>query len=225
MKTIVRLAKICEILRTLYQDETLNNKDDPTDEYFFLILSSKTSYKLYEQLYEELYSYVRRDWNNIITLKEEEIERVIRRGGLSKLKAHWIKEAANKMKRDFGKVTLEPLRTWGDNMVERYLLGLPGVGVKIAKAIMMYSLGRKVLPVDTHTYKIAVNMGLIENKWNLRNEKGIVHQILESIVPPDCRRVFHVGSVVIGRTFCRSKNPLCESCPLKDLCLKYKSKL
>jgi len=224
LKTAARLARVCEILRALYQDEMLNNKENPTDEYFFLILSSKTSYKLYEQLYEELYNYVQRDWNNIITLGEGEIERIIRRGGLSRLKAHWIKEASNKMKSDFGKVTLEPLRTWDDHMAEKYLLGLPGAGVKIAKAIMMYSLGRKVLPVDTHTYKIAVNIGLIEDKWDLRNERGVVHQILESIVPPDCRRVFHVGSVVIGRTFCRPGNPLCESCPLKNMCLKRESR-
>lgn len=213
-------SEIFEVLNRLYSNETLNNKTDPTDEYFFIVLSTKTSYKTYEKTFEDLKRAVNGDWNNILLIDEFKIRDLIRPCGLYQLKAKWIKKAAKIMWEDFGAVTLEPLKNWSDEDAEKYLLRLPGIGFKSAKAIMMYSLGKQVLPVDTHTYRLAFRLGLISLTLNLRNKNEIktAHNVLEAVIPPNYRRAFHVGAVILGRTVCTPKSPNHDACPLKIYC-------
>ncbi|MEM0503377.1 MAG: hypothetical protein QXT58_01580 [Archaeoglobaceae archaeon] len=213
-------SEVFEILNELYSHENLNNKSDPTDEYFFIVLSTKTSHKIYEKTFENLKKAVANDWNNVLIMSEIEIREIIRPCGLYQLKSKWIKKAAEMMREDFGLVTLEPLKTLSDEDAENYLLSLPGIGVKSAKAIMMYSLGKQVLPVDTHTYRLAARLGLITPTLVLRNEKEIekAHSILEPLIPPIYRKAFHVGAVILGRTVCTPRNPRHDACPLKTYC-------
>jgi endonuclease III len=46
-----------------------------------------------------------------------------------------------------------------DDEAMDYLLSLPGVGVKTAKCVLMYSLGRAVLPIDIHVLRVAKRLG------------------------------------------------------------------
>ena len=211
--------RVCERLARLYGAENLNNKADPTDEYFFLVLSTKTSHRCYEEGYEALKRAVG-EWNNLLEVPESRLKEILAPCGLAELKAKWIKRAALIMARRFGEVTLEPLRDWPDEEAEAFLRSLPGVGPKVAKAIMMYSLGKDVLPVDTHTYRLAFRLGLTEEVANLRNEKGKLHIALEAAIPKGCRRAFHVGAIVLGRKYCRPRQPICAECPLNDICPK-----
>lgn len=212
-----KILEICEILKREFGDQTLGNKLDPTDEYFFLVLSTKTSHKNFETVFDNLKKVIG-EWDNILDLDTAKIEELIKPCGLYKIKARWIKKAAEKTKSDFGKVTLSPLKKMKKEEVEKYLLSLPGIGVKVAKALMMYSLNYDVLPVDTHTYRIAYRTGVISEKVYLRNERGKTHKLLEERMPKGYRRFFHVGAVILGRSVCLPRNPICEKCPLKNLC-------
>ncbi len=211
------ILEICEILKKDFGYQTLGNKLDPTDEYFFLVLSTKTSHKNFETVFDNLKKVIG-EWDNILDLDITKLEELIKSCGLYKIKARWIKKAAEKMKSDFGKVTLSPLKKMKGEDVEKYLLSLPGVGVKVAKALMMYSLNYDVLPVDTHTYRVAYRTGVISEKVYLRNERGKTHKLLEKRIPQGYRRFFHVGAVILGRSVCLPRNPICEKCPLKNLC-------
>lgn len=210
---------LCERLALLYGAENLGNKEDPTDELFFLLLSTKTSHRSYLGCYEAI---KRRfpSWEGLLSVDPEDLEEALRPCGLYKYKARLILRVARVLKEVFGKVSLDPLKEWSTEEAERFLLGLPGVGPKVAKGVLMYSLGRPVLPVDTHTHRLAYRLGLIDKPRNMRDERGKLHAELESLVPQDCRKVFHVGAVVIGRSHCLPKNPRCSSCPLNDICPK-----
>jgi endonuclease-3 len=217
-----KVLEICEILKENFGDQNLGNKSDPTDEYFFLVLSTKTSHKNFEAVFDNLKKTLAK-WDNILNVDVSEIEKIIKPCGLYKIKARWIKKAAEKMKSDFGEVTLSPLKKIKKSEVEEYLMSLPGVGIKVAKALMMYSLDYDVLPVDTHTYRVAYRTGIISEKVYLRNERGNLHERLESIIPVGYRRNFHIGAVIVGRNFCFPQNPKCEKCPLKEVCNFKKS--
>ncbi|MGC8651511.1 MAG: endonuclease III domain-containing protein [Minisyncoccia bacterium] len=219
-----RIIEICDILKSTFGVPNLGNKPDPTDEYFFLVLSTKTSYKSFENVFCDLKRAVVR-WENLETIDSEVIENVIKPCGLYKIKTLWMKKAAEKMRRDFGSVTLSPLKTMKKQEVEKYLLSLPGVGIKISKALMMYSLDYDVLPVDTHTYRVAYRLGIIKKEIYLRNERGELHKTLEKMIPEGYRKIFHVGAVSLGRQICLPKRPICEKCPLKLLCDFNKKKI
>ena len=52
-----------------------------------------------------------------------------------------------------------------DEDAEAYLVSLPGVGIKTAKCVLMYSLRRAVLPVDTHVARVSRRLGLLAVKF------------------------------------------------------------
>src|SRR3990172_6550577 len=57
--------------------------------------------------------------------------------------------------------------TWVDllsslpNEVEDFLVSLPGVGLKSAKCVTMYSLGRRSFPVDTHVRRVLTRLCMV----------------------------------------------------------------
>ncbi|MDP1593275.1 MAG: hypothetical protein Q8L80_03420 [Gallionella sp.] len=68
----------------------------------------------------------------------------------------------------FGEPNLELLRSMSDQEAEDFLLALPGVGKKIARCVLMYSLGQQVFPVDTHCWRIARRLGWVRPITTLR---------------------------------------------------------
>jgi len=97
---------------------------------------------------------------------------------------------------------------------EAYLTSLPGVGIKTAKCVLMYSLGREVLPVDTHVLRVATRLDLV----NPDTTRSQAHRLLEAEIPPKDRYAFHVNALAHGRAVCKAREPDCPSCPLKAEC-------
>lgn len=75
------------------------------------------------------------------------------------------------------------------------------------------SSGRKVLPVDTHTARIAARLGLSSSGSN-----AAVDSKLSRVVSLALRFNFHVNAVVHGRAVCRAVTPMCDECLLSRLC-------
>ncbi len=91
---------------------------------------------------------------------------------------------------------------------------LKGVGPKTAGCVLLFSLSRPAMPVDTHVYRVAKRLGLIDTKASV--EKA--HEILESLVPPEDVYEFHILMVEHGRRTCRAQRPRCSVCVLRGVC-------
>jgi endonuclease-3 len=70
------------------------------------------------------------------------------------------------------------------------------------------------MPVDTHVYRVAKRLGLIDAKASV--EKA--HEILESLVPPRNVYEFHILMVEHGRRTCKAQRPRCSVCVLRGIC-------
>ena len=200
------------MLKAHYGSPGLNNKDDPVDELFFIVLSQMTTSPSYERVFDRLKAWSD-GWERLLTTPVGELKRVISDAGLSNQKAPKLLAIARRLREDFGSVTLAPLGERDDEAVEAYLTGLPGVGVKSAKCVMMYALGRCVLPVDTHVARVARRLGL-----STATAPARLHEELEEVVPPNLRYDFHVNAVAHGRAVCQAKVPRCGACVLAALC-------
>ncbi|MGH9895345.1 MAG: endonuclease III domain-containing protein [bacterium] len=183
------------------------------DEVVFIILSQMTTHHSCNRVFERLKHAVPR-WDNVLDMSVSELERLIHDAGLSNQKAPRISGILEKINVDFGSVTLEPLGRMSDATAERYLLGLPGVGVKSARCVLMYSLGRAVLPADTHVWRVARRLGLVADTVTYPR----LHDVLHRIVRPADRYRFHVNAIPLGRKVCIAKRPRCSTCPLMWLC-------
>lgn len=207
-----KVALVHELLNRVYRTPDLGNRTDPVEELVFIALSRQTHHTNTARSWREIESH-----GGILSLhrmRVEKLERLLRPGGLSRQKARWIKAALRSINKRFGVLSLEAIRAWDDDSVEGFLCSLPGVSVKSAKCIMMYSMGRKVFPVDTHVRRLATRVGLVPGGLS---EKRI-HSELEALVRPDHRFALHVNAICHGRTVCTVRAPHCTTCVLRHQC-------
>lgn len=208
--------RVTVLLHSLYGSPHHNNKIDPLDELLFIVLSQMTTYPSFERVYTRL-KQAAPTWDAVRTMSIERLKTLIKDAGLSNQKAPRIKAILDRIYADFGALTLEPLCAMSTAGAEAYLRALPGVQTKTAKCVLMFSLRRRVLPVDTHVLRIARRMGFVQQKSI--SEK--VHEQLELAVAPADRYRFHVNAIAFGRDICLAKNPRCPACPFKGVCDYY----
>jgi endonuclease III len=209
----LRARRICAALERRYGSPRLNNKDDPLDELVFILLSQMTAGPSYERVFDRFKGTLG-TWEALLSMSSEEVRVLIADAGLSSQKAPRLIAIAKRLHEDFGAVTLSPLQVADDTSAESYLTSLPGVGRKTAKCVMMYAMGREVLPVDTHVMRVATRLGLFPP--NVLG--GDVHDHLEAVVRPAERYSFHVNAIAHGREICRARVPACKACPVSSSC-------
>jgi endonuclease-3 len=186
---------------------------DPLSELVRTILSQNTSdvnsTRAFARLQERFPS-----WEQVREADLEAIEEAIRPGGLARIKAPRIKAALEAVKEERGELDLEFLRGLEVSEAKAWLESLVGVGPKTAACVLLFSLDRPVLPVDTHVLRVSRRVGLIE----LRTSMEKAHQVLGEMVPDGAVYDFHVNMVSHGRRVCYSREPRCEICVLAPHC-------
>lgn len=205
--------KVTRKLREAYGTPNLGNCREPVDELFFILLSQRTTGPSYERVFARFKEWAG-DWGALRGRSAGRIARVIARAGLGKQKAQHVVGIVERLHEEFGRITLEPLRGWSDTETETFLTSLPGVGVKTAKCVMLFSLDREVLPVDGHVARVAERLGLVDPSAS----RACTHEVLEQVVPRDLRFDFHVNAVAHGRAVCKARDPKCGECPVRQVC-------
>lgn len=208
------VEKITEALVGNFGRPSLGNKRNPFNELLYILLSSKTPPDRYQKVYRALRG-VYRTANSLANARWEEVAQVISEGGLQNRKAKAIVSIAQRLKREFGRVSLAPLTKMPNEEAEDFLTSLPEVSKKTARCVLMYALDRPTFPVDTHCFRIAQRLG-----WAPQGVYLTDHQAdeLQDGVPERLRRDLHVGMVLLGRYYCLPKNLRCRECPLLRFC-------
>lgn len=212
-----RLLRIAQTLSSTYDDPRLGNKDDPLDELFYIILSAKTPESSFSRTYEALRSQFR-DWFVILRSPPGTVASLIQLGGLSRKKEAQIRgllHALDDWDAKNLRAALEPL---DDASAEELLCQLPGVGLKTARCVLVYSLGRSVFPVDAHTNRVLTRLGFTRG-GRITN---LVQDELQAIVPPKMRYSLHVNLVAHGRATCLAGLPACERCVVASDCPRFR---
>jgi endonuclease III len=209
----VRLRRVVDRLRGSYAYDRLGNLQDPLDELVYIVLSTRTRGPVFERTYRQLKHHFP-TWEDVAQARTRTIERVLRPAGLSAKKASWLKAAMREISRREGCASLDSLRGMPDSEAEAYLTSLPGVGIKTARCVLMYSLGRQVLPLDANTRRLLERLGLVDH--DLHYAKA--HDVAQDLVPPSLREDLHILAVIHGRGRCRPRNPACVGCAILNLC-------
>ena len=154
------LKLIAAILSHRYRDFAhYNITNDPLEELLFIICSTKTT----EATYRAVYASLRSAFPNneaLLVATADDLEHAMRAGGLARKKAAAIKVIMMRTHQQFGRLTLDSLRHLTDQDCECFLTSLPGVGKKVARCVMLYSLDRRVFPVDEHCWRISKRLGM-----------------------------------------------------------------
>ena len=99
------------------------------------------------------------------------------------------------------------------------LTSLSGVGRKTANVVMAVGFSKPAIAVDTHVFRVSNRLGIVNAKTPLDCELA-----LQKAVDKDRWSTFHHYLVLFGRYTCKSQNPSCETCELKEHCNFFKSK-
>jgi endonuclease III len=213
------IRKVAIALKKCYRDFNHYNLKNPLDELLFIICSTKTGEASYRSTYRSLKETFPTH-HQIAEAPAEYIARPIVSGGLSNQKAKAIRNLFDLIVEKFGEPTLKPLRKMSDEDAEAFLLSLPGVGKKVARCVLMYSLGRQVFPVDTHCWRIARRLGWVRPTHKDKHCAPRDMDRLQSKIPPELRYSLHVNMISLGREICTPSVPHCDECPISALCPK-----
>jgi endonuclease III len=207
-----QIRRVHRLLTAVYPESTLGNKRNPLDEYLYIYLSLRAHERGFEAAYK---GFKRRfqTWEVAFHATRKQIAAAIRPAGLADQKSERIKQTLRIIKSEFGELSLRKLKQLPPEDVESFLARLPGIGVKSARCIMMYSLDFAVLPVDIHVARISARLGWIDGTAR-RN----LHEEVQGLVPPDLRFGLHVRFVQHGRDVCRGQYPKCARCCLARVC-------
>jgi len=98
------------------------------------------------------------------------------------------------------------------NMVD--LLRLPGVARKTANIVLTESFGTvQGIAIDTHVYRISTRLGLTHAK----NPTAAEGDLCKAFAYDDWYHINH-NMVAFGREICDARKPLCQQCPLANIC-------
>lgn len=213
----IPIYEICAALDRVYGSPRHGNPDDQLDDLVYVILSTRTTDKSFRATFDRL-KQTFPSWNDIDADALPKLEAILAPGGLGRLKARQITAIFDRLRSVFGAVTLAPLSQMTDAKAEEFLVSLPGVAAKIAKCVLMYSLGRQVLPVDVHVHRVASRLG-----FRVKKRPDTSQELIEQAVPAELRYGFHVNAVAHGRAMCLPRDPRCEICPICTWCAYFQN--
>jgi endonuclease-3 len=209
----VAIEEVINLLEQEYGPRQWQPDRDPIDVLIGTILSQNTSDSNSGRAFTSLKASFD-SWEAVSSAPAEHIAQVIKSGGLSQIKAVRIKQVLEQIEKEQGCISLDSLRLMNMSEAEDYLMRLPGVGHKTARCVLLFSLGKPSLPVDTHIFRVSKRLGLIDSKASI--EKA--HSLLQERIPPSKVYQFHIHMIEHGRRICHAHQPRCNICILKDIC-------
>lgn len=210
------MVTVHEILRLLKKEYGLRHWQpdrDPVSTLIATVLTQNTSDTNSKRAFDALIDRFG-SWESVAVATADEIAECIRAGGLAEVKAKRIKLILDRIREQQGCLDLSLLAGLPLPEARWWLRQLPGVGPKTASCVLLFSLGKPALPVDTHVFRVARRLGLIDP----RVSPGRAHELLEKLVPPTDIYAFHVLMIEHGRRICKAQRPRCDLCVLQEPC-------
>ena len=211
-----RLKQAADVLDDFYGRPVLSPRYPPVDELVFTVLSQNTADVNTERTFASLKARFT-DWVAARDASAEEIEEAIALGGLAHTKAPRIKRILEALSERSGAPDLGELDGMTDQEAVDYLVSLPGVGPKTAACVLLFALGRPVMPVDTHVHRLARRLGIIGDKVTADQAHPLLTELAGADDPAQVYAV-HVDFVRHGRRICHARRPACGECPLAPMC-------
>lgn len=137
----------------------------------------------------------------------KDIEEIIKPIGTYKKKSIYIKEIATKLINDHIKEIPNS---------RSYLESLPGVGRKTINVFLSVIYNVPSIAVDTHVERVSKRLSLAKENDSVIE---VEQKLMKKISKENWSKVHH-QLVFFGRYKCKSVNPDCSNCKLKEYC-KY----
>jgi endonuclease III len=155
-------------------------------------------------------------WEEVRDAPVDEVEEAIRPGGISKVKSARIKSILRAITETApgGALSLDWLSELSVPAAHAYLTSLPGVGRKTAACVLLFALGMRDVPVDTHVSRVGTRLGLFRPGAPFEE----MHDEMLEVTPSGEELEFHLNVLRHGRRTCHARRPDCAGCALQKMC-------
>ncbi len=191
---------------------------DPLSELVSSLLSHRTKNSQSAEAYKNLVD-VFGSWEAVRDAPTTAVEIAIAPCTWPEQKAPRLQEVLRKITELNGGLSLDFIGNMDVSIARQWLEDLPGVGPKTSAAVISFSTLRgKALPVDSHHFRVAVRLGIIDKKIG----EGKANRVLENLLPPyfTAQDVYdnHQFMMRHGQKICFHYHPNCKECVLLDIC-------
>ncbi|MEM3696845.1 MAG: endonuclease III [Candidatus Bathyarchaeia archaeon] len=190
-----------------------NLKQRPFETLIVTIISQNTADRNTAKAFENLSKRFKIEPEVLANAETSQIEECLRVAGLYRNKAKTIKQISKIILEEFHG-TLNPILSLPFEEARKTLLKLPGVGPKTADVLLLFCSEKPTIPVDTHVNRVAKRLGLAPKEGDYE----MVRHSLQSLYNPKNYLAVHILLILLGRKYCRARNPLCKGCPVKNHC-------
>lgn len=126
----------------------------------------------------------------------------------------------------FQTITKQIEEDYNSNIPKEYddLMGLFGVGIYIANAILCFSFNKKVPIVDTNIIRIFQRFfNFKSDKKDIKSDKKI-WEFAKRLMPEINYQLYNYSLLDFGSLVCKSKKPECDKCGIHKKCYFYNLK-
>lgn len=191
---------------------------DPLSELISSLLSHRTRNSQSAMAYNNLIALFG-TWEAVRDAPVPAVEAAIAPCTWPEQKAPRLQQVLQMITEAKGALSLDFLAGMDAATARAWLEALPGVGPKTSAAVLSFStLRARALPVDSHHFRVAVRLGIIEEKIG----EGKANRVLEALLPGDftAQDVYdhHQYLMLHGQKVCHFRHPECDRCALRDIC-------
>jgi endonuclease-3 related protein len=183
------------------------------------ILTQNTSWSNVERAIANLRTAHVLEPRKLFALRESKLAALIRPAGYFNVKARRLRSFLRVLVEEFGG-DLERLFSGDTAAVRERLLAINGVGPETADSMLLYAGGHHRFVIDAYTKRIFQRHGWSGAEAGYEHLQRLCEGALDE--KPRSKRLdywqdFHAQLVMVGKYFCRTREPRCAGCPLKPL--------
>ena len=206
-----------KILRALRKTFTLPkwalSSRDPFQTLIVTIISQKTADRNTVGAFENLSKQFEITPEALANAEMNKIEESLKVAGLYRNKAKTIKQVSKIIMQKFhGDLT--PILSMPFEEARKTLIQLPGVGPKTADVVLLFCAEKPTIPIDTHVNRISKRLGLAPKNGDYE----AIRKSLQTLYNPKDYLAAHILMILLGRRYCKARDPLCKRCPINMFC-------
>lgn len=171
-----------------------------------VMLSAKTTDRIVNKVTKNLFLHANTP-EQMLQLDVERLSNYIKSIGLFRTKASNIIKTC--------KILITKFNSMVPTTMED-LINLPGVGRKTANVILNVLYKKPTIAVDTHVFRVANRLGLVNTKNPLETERELL-----KVIPQEFWLNVHYWLILHGRYVCTARKPKCHNCFLVDICYTF----
>ncbi len=222
------MRRVRDRLREVYGIPLMKPHGDPLAELILTVLSQSTNDRNRDVAYLGLRERFP-SWVDVRDAPLAAVELAIRPGGISKVKSARIQAILRAISDsstrpgerhggmvapDAAELSLDWLAAQPVEQARDYLTALPGVGRKTAACVLLFALGMRDVPVDTHVSRVGTRLHLLPAGAPFEE----LHDRMLALTPPGQELELHVNLLRHGRRTCFARAPACPTCALARMC-------